>query len=87
MRQHDGFPCPVRLIPILGLLFVTLLLAGCVSKDYYKLSINYALPGATLPLYPGLAECVKDHWASDNLRFTLTSSDGSVLFEQEFTRE
>jgi hypothetical protein len=44
-------------------------------------------PGGTFPYKFSLTPCVKGYWATNDLVFRLTSSDGTVVFEKAITHE
>jgi hypothetical protein len=71
----------------LGFLICTLLLASC-SKEYYTTSNDiYVIPGGTIPYKFSLTSCVKGYWATNDLVFRLTASDGTVVFEKAITHD
>jgi hypothetical protein len=78
-----------------GLVLCAILMAGCGwSKTYkpywwdpgYNREV-WVIPGGTMDYEATLTSCVKGHWASDDLTFTISTSDGTVIFEKSTLRE
>jgi len=80
---------------VIGLVLCAILMAGCGWSKTYKPTWwdpgydreVWAIPGGTLKYEAYLTSCVKGRWASDDLTFTISTPDGTVIFEKPTLRE